>query len=194
GQWDYNLDPAPRGGDNSVSAYAALALRACADAEVAVESTVLDRARRWWISAQNADGGWGYNDAVHSPKGGERATSDTSYGSATAGAVAALAALGGAEEAVAKGVAWLAANFKAERNPAKAAGFCHAHWYAMAGRAGRGLRTETFGAREWYPEIADVLLAAQRADGAWILEQGEFMGRERNEILDTCLAILFLSR
>ena len=194
GQWDYAVAPGAPNGDNSVSAYAALGLRACADAGVPVESSVLDRARRWWTSSQNPDGGWGYADAVNPGQGGDRHTGNASYGSATAGALAALAALGGADEAVAKGVAWLAANFSADRNPTKAAGFCQIHWYAMCGRAGRGLRTETFGAREWYPEIADVLLAAQRPDGAWILEQGEFMGRERNEILDTCLAILFLSR
>ena len=194
GQWDYAVAPGAPNGDNSVSAYAALGLRACADAGIPIESAVLDRARRWWTSTQNPDGGWGYADAVNPSRPGDRYTGDASYGSATAGALAALAALGGGDEAVQKGVAWLAAHFAADRNPAKASGFAQVHWYAMLGRAGRGLRTETFGAHEWYPEVADVLLAAQRADGAWAVEQGEFMGRERNEILDTCLAILFLSR
>jgi hypothetical protein len=194
GQWDYAVAPVAPSGDNSVSAYAALGLRACADAGIQIESSVLDRARRWWTSSQNPDGGWGYADAVNATQTGDAGTGNASYGSATAGALAALAALGGGEEAVAKGVAWLAANFSADRNPAKAAGFCQVHWYAMCGRAGRGLRTETFGAREWYPEIADLLLAAQRPDGAWLLERGQFMGRERNEILDTCLAMIFLSR
>jgi hypothetical protein len=194
GQWDYNVASGAPNGDNSVSAYAALGLRACADAGVPIESAVLDRARRWWTSTQNPDGGWGYADAVNPSNPTDRATGNASYGSTTAGALAALAALGGGDQAVKKGVAWLAANFAADRNPAKAPGFAHVHWYAMCARAGRGLRTETFGTREWYPEIADVLLAAQRPDGAWVLEQGEFMGRERNEILDTCLAMIFLSR
>ncbi len=199
GQWDYGVAPGAANGDNSVSAYAALGLRACAEAGVTVEPSVLERAQRWWTSCQNPDGGWGYSDAVNAPATGDLAqnTGDSSYGTLTAGALAALAALGegpATEKAIRKGQDWMAANFAADRNPAKAAGFSQAHWYAACGRAGRFLRTESFGSHEWYPEIAGALLSAQRDDGGWHLERGDFMGRERNEVLDTCLAILFLKR
>jgi len=76
GQWDYGravtiLGPPPEGrivrraqgpasGDNSVSSYAALGLLYCRRAGVEVEPDILHRARRWWLSCQNADGGWGY--------------------------------------------------------------------------------------------------------------------------------------
>ena len=203
GQWDYALTPGAPNGDNSASAYAVLGLRACAAADVRIDRAVLERARRWWVSAQNPDGGWGYNDAVSPSAPGEpsQRTGDASYGSVTAGALASLAAIAdmagpdpAAELAVRKGRAWLASRFAVDRNPEKAAGFAQAHWYAACGNAGVLLRVEAFGAREWYPEIADVLLAAQRADGGWALEQGDFMARERNEILDTCLALIFLIR
>lgn len=199
GQWDYGVAPGAASGDNSVSAYAALGLRACAEAGFTVDPSVLERARKWWISSQNPDGGWGYNDGVNPPSTsapGEN-TGNTSYGSVTAGALAALASLGpdtASEAAIRKGSDWMAAHFAADRNPAKSPGFSQTHWYAACGRAGRLLRTESFGPHEWYPELAGALLSAQREDGAWQIERGDFMGRERNEILDTCLAILFLKR
>lgn len=44
----------PGSGDNSNSQYAALGLRACAEAGVAVPRETLERARKWWIGSQQA--------------------------------------------------------------------------------------------------------------------------------------------
>jgi hypothetical protein len=220
GQWDYgtmstlsNVPPTgrirrrsegPASGDNSVTSYAVLGLYACAAVGVEVDADILVRARAWWLQCQNDDSGWGYNDSgdrTMNDAGKTTLTSNASYGSATASAVASLAALRGlrgddaaSDKAIRRGQDWLGANFAVDRNPRKAPGFTHLHWLLAAARAGSLLSTERFGAREWYAEGADFLLQAQHPSGEWTVEQGEFMAREKNDVLDTCLAILFLKR
>jgi len=221
GQWDYGRasasgEPASAGlirhrsegpaggGDNSVTAYAIQGLLAARRAGVEVEREGLERGRRWWLRCQNPDGGWGYGEyGALDQSGAEklRTSSNSSYGSATASGLASVAALAellgpdaGSTAAIRRGVDWMAANFSVSANPRKAPGFSHLHWFVAAGRAGALLGLERFGPREWYAEGADALLAAQQPDGAWRLEEGEFMARERRDVLDTCLAILFLRR
>ena len=220
GQWDYGRastsgDPAPAGvirrrsegpasGDNSVTAYAIQGLLAARRAGVEVEREGLERSRRWWLRCQNPDGGWGYGEyGALDQSGAEklRTSSNSSYGSATASGLSSLAALSellgqdaGTTAAIRRGIDWMAANYSVSANPRKAPGFAHLHWFVAAGRAGALLGLEHFGPREWYAESADVLLAAQQPDGAWRLEEGDFMARERRDVLDTCLAILFLRR
>lgn len=217
GQWDYGravtiLGPPPEGrivrradgpasGDNSVSAYAIQGLLACRRAGVAVEPDIPARARRWWLSCQNADGGWGYAGGAAEMTEAADTTSASSYGSATASGVASLAALRelvgpepAADLAMHRGTAWLEAHFSVGANPGKAAGFSHVHWLAAIGHAGELLRQERFGTHDWYSEGSAFLLSRQKRDGSWALEQGKFMGNEKNEIIDTCLAVLFLLR
>jgi hypothetical protein len=220
GQWDYGTKmglpevPAtgrlkrrsegPPSGDNSVTSYAVLGLHACARVGVEVDTEILVRARAWWLQCQNDDSGWGYNDSgdrTMNDGGKTTLTSNASYGSATASAVASLAALrelrgddAASDKAIRRGLDWLGANFAADRNPRKAPGFTHLHWLLAAERAGLILGIERFGAREWYAEGAYFLLQAQHPSGEWTVEQGEFMAREKNDVLDTCLAILFLRR
>jgi hypothetical protein len=219
GQWDYAVRLAlpevpttgrirrrgdgPGTGDNSVTSYAVLGIHACMRAGVDVDPDVLNRARAWWLKCQNADGGWGYNDVqdrAAKDAGRRTYTTDTSYGSATASAVAALAAIQGFQEdarvdaALRRGLDWLGANFTVDRNPRKDPGFVHLHWLVTAARAGTILEAGHFGAHDWYAEGADFLLQAQRQSGEWAVEQGDFMKGERNDVLDTCLAILFLRR
>ena len=101
---------------------------------------------------------------------------------------------GGSTAAIRRGIDWTAGNYSVSANPRKAPGFSHLHWFAAVARAGALLGLERFGAHEWYAEGADALLAAQQPDGAWRLEDGAFMARERRDVLDTCLAILYLRR
>jgi len=219
GQWDYAVKLAvpevpttgrirrrgegPASGDNSVTSYAVLGLHACRRAGVEIDPDVLSRARGWWLKCQNGDGGWGYNDVndrTAADASRRTATTDTSYGSATASGVASLAALSDFQadapsgEAIRRGMEWLGANFSVDRNPRKDPGFVHLHWLIGAARAGAILATDHFGSHDWYAEGADFLLQAQRPTGQWTVEQGEFMKAERNDVLDTCLAILFLRR
>lgn len=220
GQWDYAVKPAlpgipatgrirrradgPPSGDNSATSYAVLGLQACARAGVDVDPDVLERARAWWLKCQNEDGGWGYNDSgKRETSDGDRTslTTNASYGSATAAGLASLAALrgirpdgGGSDRAIQRGVDWLGANFAADRTPRKTAGFLTIHWLVSAGRAGQILGLERFGTHDWYAEGADFLVQAQRASGEWLTEQGDFMAHEKNDVLETCLAVLFLRR
>jgi hypothetical protein len=220
GQWDYGRPLGVRGappegvirrrsdgppnGDNSVTAYAVLGLLACRQAGVEIERDVLLRTRTWWIACQNPDGGWGYGEYGAVDQTGQNKlglTSNSSYGSATASALASLSALGemlgpeaAGEGALKRGLAWMGAKFEAGLNPEKAAGFSHVHWLLAAERAALLLGTERFGAHEWYAEGAEFLLAQQKPGGEWRLEQGPFMEREKEDLVDTSMAILFLLR
>ena len=194
----------PPHGDNSATSYAVLGLHAAVTAGVDIDPDVLVRARSWWMACQNPDGGWGYNDSGKRDAGdGDRRTYTTnaSYGSATASGVAALAALcrmreedGRGDAAVRRGLEWLGGNFAADHNPRKDAGFLVIHWLTAVGRAGQIVGTERFGTHDWYAEGSGYLLNTQRPSGEWVGEQGDFMKHEKNDVLDTCLAILFLRR
>jgi len=46
----------PPGGDNSNSQYAALGLRACHDAGILFQKSVIDKARDWWVKCQHPAG------------------------------------------------------------------------------------------------------------------------------------------
>ena len=95
------------------------------------------------------------------------------------------------------GVAWLAKNFSVTYNPGP---YEHANFaensqsqyfyylYALE-RAGMLLDLPSIGKHEWYPEGANAILAAQKADGSW------FGGVQRcNSTWDTCFAVLFLKK
>ncbi|HEV3027575.1 MAG TPA: hypothetical protein VG457_08390, partial [Planctomycetota bacterium] len=98
------------------------------------------------------------------------------------------------DSAIARGAEWLGSRFAVEANPGKASGFSHVHWLSGACRAGTLLHQSRFGMHDWYVEGSAFLLSAQQADGAWRLEQGPFMRGEKNDVIDTCLAVLFLLR
>lgn len=219
GQWDYgraqtDIDPAavgivrahrtgPMNGDNSATAWAVQGLLACERAGLRVDPEVLTRSRRWWLSCQNPDGGWGYAEyGVLDQSGAQNLelTSNASYGSATASGLASLAALrtllgpeSATDSALQRGLGWLGENFAVDRNPKKAAGFSHSHWLLAAERAGLLLGTHKFGSHDWYAAGSAFLLSRQGAGGEWALE-GAFMKEEKYGIVDTCLAILFLAR
>ncbi len=206
GQWDYGeAEPKRRpSGDNSCSAYAALGLRACREAGIDVDPEVVRRARAWWLQAQNADGGWGYHEfgrlALEADPPGHTA-SNASYGSATASGVSSVLVLStllgedySGHASVRRGLGWLASNHATDRNPRKVPGFSQIHYWLALERVGLGLGTEHVGSHEWYADGAEFLLSRQQADGAWRIESGDFMGREVGDVLDTCLAVLFLRR
>jgi hypothetical protein len=188
--------PGPPNGDNSNSQYAALGVRACLDAGCEIEKSVLDRARKWWTSAQNGDGGWGYNDRGNTgtddnPDG----VSNSSYGSMTVGAVGALCIydyyLGmnyKGDSAVQRGLEWINKNYDVTKNPRKNA---FAYLYSLYGleRVGMLYGTEIIGVHEWYPDGANHLLSIEKPGGGWNTNDKIDSGPR-----DTCFAILFLRR
>jgi hypothetical protein len=219
GQWDYGRAlpledlptegvvrrrrTGPPDGDNSVTGFAIQGLLACHLAGVEIEPDVLHRTRRWWLSCQNPDGGWGYGESGKDDRATTpilQNTTNSSYGSMTASGLAALGALRvmlgrdpAAEEAVRKGIAWLGAHFAVEVNPGKASGFCHLSWLESAKQAGTLLGAPQFGLHDWRAEGTRFLLSRQTPAGGWAVEEGPFMKGEKAHLLDTCFAILFLS-
>lgn len=218
GQWDYGravniLGPPPDGrirrrdqgpasGDNSVSSYAVQGLLACRRAGVEVEPDILLRARRWWLSCQNADGGWGYAGGSAEMRETPDACSISSYGSTTAAGVASLAALqeligpdAASDASIRRGIDWLGIHFETAANPGKRSGFSHIHWLSVVSRAGTLLKRDRFGPHDWFAEGSAFLLSSQQPDGAWRVELPNlFMAHEKNDVIDTCLAVLFLRR
>jgi hypothetical protein len=186
----------PPNGDNSNSQYAALGLRACLDANIDVDVTVLDRARKWWVRSQNSDGGWGYNGNGDMGGGGnENGVSNDSYGSMTVGAVGALCIydyfLGiqyKNDGNVLKGLEWIAKNFDVTKNPKKT-NFAYLYYLYGLERVGMLYGTDRIGPHEWYPVGANHLLAIQK-DGIWVTD--DRIGRGSH--VETCFAILFLRK
>lgn len=189
--------PGPPNGDNSNAQYAALGLRACLDAGIDVDPKVLAMARKWWVSSQNSDGGWGYNgDGSQGGADNPTGVSNTSYGSMTVGAVGAMCIydyfLGSSyknDPVVLKGLDWMTKNYDVTKNPKKTA-FAYLYYLYGMERVGLLFGTEKFGNYEWYPDGAEHLLKIQQPGGAW--HAGDSLPREAQ--VDTCFAILFLRR
>jgi len=177
----------PVRGDNSNAQYAALGLRACHDAGVAMPVEVLQLAEQWWRDGLGSDG-WGY-----------LSKNDSGYGSMTAGAVGALTIflfIQGKpwlkDKEVTTGMEWMASNFTVTQNPKTPekggqGGWQYYYLYALE-RAGIFFGTENFGTHEWYVEGAQYLLGQQKDDGSWMTPGAD------HAIWDTCFAILFLRR
>jgi len=219
GQWAYakplppvpgKVHDGPGAGNNSCSLFAAMGLRACAEAGVPVPRDTVVRARDWWRSCQRPDqdrqfggdrAGWCYmrEEPDHHP-----------YASMTAGGLAALVSLNRLagddsrrDPAVKAAMNWLTFHFTVHENygpvedlmareilsdtPSPTTEFFYYLWALERAAAVTG--TERFGDRDWYPEGCQELLTLQRADGSW------YAGVKRcNPVWDTCYAILFLTR
>jgi hypothetical protein len=193
----------PASGDHSNGQYAALGLKACAEAGVTVPQEVLLKATQAWRATQHGEtkgaysvGGWCYDeDEDHVP-----------YGSMTAGAVGSLLIydhLLGRDQwkrdsYVAAGMNWLVKYFTVLENPAAPGGpassraarkaFSYYYLYSLE-RLGGLSRLEKLGPHEWYPSGAKAVLEAQQADGSW-RDDSKYSKPQ----WETCFAILFLRR
>jgi hypothetical protein len=201
--------------DNSNSQYAALGLRACHDAGIDLPKDAVVLARKWLLDCQaKEDSGAGNAVATGGlaapPRGWSYTPEKMVYGSMTAGAIGSVCIydyiLDGEkalswkrDPAVLSGIAWLAHNFSPTGNPGvdKVApgyslipdGAMYYYYLYAVERTGLLFGTEKFGAREWYPEGAAVLLKNQQANGSWPAAD-----THRNPVWDTCFSILFLRR
>jgi hypothetical protein len=187
--------PAAKRGDNSNSQYAALGIRACADAQIELPEDSLKLAKEWWERSQQGDGGWTYADTMGIGFG------KGSYGSMTCGAIGVLAIIKTLlkESDVAKdprlqrGFNWLAQNFSVKENPkttpleANKTPFYFYYLYSLE-RAGDLTGTDKFGDHDWYPAGASELVKTQRPDGLWPASGNE------GDVWATCFAVLFLKR
>ncbi|HXG63321.1 MAG TPA: prenyltransferase/squalene oxidase repeat-containing protein [Planctomycetota bacterium] len=200
----------PGAGNNSCSLFAAMGLRACAEAGVRLPRETIVRARDWWRASRRPDrdtrfgqgrSGWCYSreEKEHHP-----------YGSMTAGGLAALITLNHLagddwrkDPAVQEALRWLTYHYTVLENygpvedlmareilsdtPSPMTEYYYYLWALE--RAATLSGTERFGEHDWYAEGTRELLAAQRADGSW------YSGVRRcNPVWDTCYGILFLTR
>lgn len=200
----------PGAGNNSCSLFAAMGLRACAEAGIALPRRTLVRARNWWRASRRPDpdsraeevrSGWCYSreEKDHHP-----------YGSMTAGGLAALMTLNHLagedwrkDPAAQEGMRWLTYHYTVLENygpvedlmareilsdtPSPMTEYYYYLWALE--RAATLSGTERFGKHDWYAEGTRELLAAQRPDGSW------YSGvRRSNPVWDTCYGILFLTR
>ena len=219
GQWSYGsatVSARPGGivkktrdgaisGNNSCSQFAAMALRACMSAAVAIPQETLERAARSWRDCQRpeADGriGWCYtrDENPHRP-----------YGSMTAGGVASLVILNRLagkdwrqDKAAQAGLSWVAHHFTTIENFGPVEELMAKemisdtpnpntelyYWIWAAGRAATLCGLEKLGSQDWYAEGVHELLGAQKPDGSWS------SGVKRCQpVWDTCYAILFLTK
>jgi len=184
GGWSYPGDQS----DLSNTQYAALALKAAAQAGIAVPTKawleLVDYAVDHHEGSRVKEGGFIYVPGH-----------DTGYtGSMTTAGITVLAvaraALGAgmpaqkkqaADAAIESGVAWLAKHWSVSQNPNKS----DWHLYYLYGleRVGALLERARVGPFEWYPEGSRFLVRLQEASGAW-----------NNSETDTCFALLFLAR
>ncbi len=194
-------------GDNSNTQFAILGLRACADLGSGIPDLTWKDAQKAMQDAQDDDGSWEYKGKSEkggkSTKKGGAGRAPEGYGSMTASGFCDFVIcdhfLGQdwkKDKGVDRGAKWLGDHFtvteNAKENPAQegfGASFHYYYLYALE-RAGDLSGTEKFGGHAWYLEGARYLLDHQNPDGSWKDDTEEKGGK----VVDTCFAILFLSR
>jgi hypothetical protein len=178
-------------GDNSNTQFALLALWVARRHDVPAELPLVCSYHRYQIM-QNADGGWAHHVMV--PKSTNSMTCVGLLGLAIGrGAVPGAAAGKDKLEDPAIHRA-LQALGRYIGTPAKDAGarppMQNLYFLWSVERVAMLYSLKTIGGKDWYGWGAQILLANQRADGSWA--GMEYTGR--NELVDTCFALLFLSR
>ncbi len=187
--------------DRSNGQYAILALREAAYAGVEVSQDTWRRAHTHWVEQQSIDGGWAY-----------QAGDQSSTGSMTVAGLSTVAIttrmlqddsdvapdgrpdccrLNPPDTAMQRGRQWMASNFSVYSNPRGpgASSWLYYYLYGLE-RAGRLSNVRFFGQHDWYRQGARFFIEAQAASGHWLSPDGN----ERDAILNTSMALLFLSK
>lgn len=201
GGWYYGEGGGPAT-DPSNSQFALLGLYAAQEAGAKIDPEVWRRAGAYWRKRQNRDGSWHYS------------SSDFASGSMTCAGVGALVIVGlgsgvadasvdesgavrccqsaPADDAVARGLAWLGRNFSVRGNPRGRQVVEDWHYYYLYAleRAGRLSAERLFDQHDWYREGTEYLVNRQDPlTDAW---RG---GRtEGDATITTSFALLFLAK
>ena len=197
GLWGYSLSGGG-GGDASNGQYAVLALRDAVYAGAIVSRKTWQRIHEQWTSAQNNDGGWGYNSAQRASRG-----SMTVAGLSTVAITTRMlqddsdVGPDGRPDccqsplpnlAMDNGRRWMAQNFSIKTNPS----YNNWYYYYLYGleRAGRMSGVRFFGNYDWYRRGAQEIVSAQLPAGEWLSPDH----LERDPVLNTAMALMFLSK
>jgi hypothetical protein len=193
----------PADGDNSNTQYAALGLRACADAGIVLPESTLTRGERWWRTTilagkkveRNAVAsgggeevqGWGYK------KG------DDPYNTMTAGGAGCLVIYDyllkrdwKKNPKTKSAINQLAANYWMSGPPQGLTPYWYYYYLYAIERVGMLYDTALIGQKDWYLDGARWLLQQQGAAGAW--DGNKLYPNPSNTTFDTCFAILFLKK
>jgi len=159
--------------------------------------------------------GWRYNPPEEVKRGGKKITIPYPYsGSMTTAGIAVLAVGrdiltaadswndkvmdGKVRRAMWSGLGWLQANWDVWDNPGQNGSWIF-YWLYGLERAAQLCGVDYVGLRDWYVEGATRLMEDQRKDGSWPLKPRSKRPDSENERwqsdqVDTCFAILFLTR
>src|SRR5262249_7952628 len=149
-----------------------------AEAGYVVNRITWERARDYWESNQNHDGGWGYSDK------------NPSKGSMTVAGIASLAicqqmlqsdaGVAGdgtppccnppdSDKALQNGINWMGRNFSVTHNPGAGGHSWILYYIYGIERAGRLGGQRFFGDHDWYREGTSFLIGTQnQIDGSWV--------------------------
>lgn len=209
GCWDYLGRVA---GDTSISQYAILGLWECENAGVRVPPQVWDRAARWYLSTQDAEGGWSYHrdephyrDTISMTAAGvgsllicqrqlalSRAAAQTINPLLTPIGTDANAPgryrpetpVAAINAGISRGIVWISSRF----NPNAKEIMGQSTYYGLYGieRLGALADRDTLGGVDWFTRGREFIAASQRGDGGWTDQHGDAP--------NTSWAILFLTR
>lgn len=200
GLWGYDIRGrgSHRAPDRSNGQYAVLALREAAWAGVEVSRSTWQRTHEHWVRQQNSDGGWGY-----------KAGDPNSTGSMTVAGLSTVAITTrmlqddsdvdpsgkpdccrqpDPNNTLQRGKEWMASNFSVYSN-VRGPGWLYYYLYGLE-RAGRLSNVRFFGQHDWYRQGSRFFIEAQMASGQWLSQDGN----ERDPVLNTSMALLFLSK
>ncbi|MDD4889749.1 MAG: DUF4159 domain-containing protein [Phycisphaerae bacterium] len=204
GTWGYNKMQGAMGarmagmmGDNSNTQFALLGLHEAALGGVAVPKDVWQRSEKHFLNSQLKDGGWGYRS--------DMGRAGSGYGSMTCAGIASLYITGNQldvsqedgyangvakncgnyrqNEAIAKGLLWMARNFAVDTNPGRGGAAWRMYYLYAMERVGMISGLKFYGSRDWYREGAEALIDVQKADGSF-----------PSAPYDTSFALLFLAK
>lgn len=196
-------------GDHSNAQFAVLGLYEAAHVGIPVSRETWQAAHDHWERAQSGDGGWGYTPGaassgsmtaaglsvmVMSTAMLQRADKLDANGnplklnSETKQYEPACCAQPEPNDAIEKGVRWMANHFAVSRNPG-GGGWLYYYLYGLE-RAGRLSGRRFFGERDWYREGARYLIRGQaKRTGFWNVG-----ANEQNDVVRSSFAMLFLSK
>ena len=198
GGWSYG-DRDMTTPDNSNSQFAVLALNEAQRVGVIVNQKVWQRAKVYWEQRQGKDGSWGYR--YGDGRGSMTCAGITSMIIAQRNLSEGDARVFSSrvrccapqvdDDAVERGISWLARNFSVSTNPAAGPGSQSRLLYYLYGleRVGRLSGRRFIGRHDWYREGSEFLVNRQKLDGTW--QSGNMNGYPH---LSTAFALLFLSK